>query len=360
MGQSPLSTRLATCCLLLLAGVLSACAAPEKSHYDATRVHHRPDGFVNVYGPAGGKSLTQLRRWQWEAWRNDQPAPPAQGYASIEVLKPDLDLLSSPATGPRLTWIGHATMLVQVGGINVLTDPVFSDRVSPVGWAGPRRRVALPAKLADLPRIDLVVISHNHYDHLDEQTIQTLVNQPGGSPRFLVPLGVERLIGKWGATNVQPMDWWDQAGIDGMNVTFVPAQHWSARGLRDRNKTLWGGWVLQANEQSIYFAGDTGYSRHFLEIGARFPTIDLALLPVGAYEPRWFMRDQHINPDEAVQAHLDLNAKRSIGIHWGTFELTDEALDQPPRDLSVALKKYAVPENRFVLMKHGQTLDLNQ
>jgi L-ascorbate metabolism protein UlaG (beta-lactamase superfamily) len=337
---------------------LAACASSGTSHYDSSRVHHRPDGFVNVYGPAGGKSLSQLRRWQWEAWRNNRPAPPAGGYETIEVLKPDLARLATPTNEPRLTWIGHATLLIQMNGLNVLTDPVFSERVSPFSWAGPKRRVALPARLDQLPRIDLVVISHNHYDHLDKQTVEKLVAQPGGSPKFLVPLGVERLVGKWGVTNVQPMDWWDKTGVAGLDVTFVPAQHWSARGLRDRNETLWGGWVMQAGGRSIYFAGDTGYSRHFLEIGAKFPDIDLALLPIGAYEPRWFMRDQHVNPDEAVQAHLDLNAAHSIGMHWGTFELTDESLDQPPRDLGTAMQKYAVPRNRFVLMKHGQTMEL--
>lgn len=343
-------------------GMLAGCSGTGTlSTYDPSRAHHRPGGFVNVYGPTGGKSLAQVLRWRWQAWRQALPPAPTEGYESIKVVEPDFERLASPSTtAPTITWMGHATVLLQVNGVNILTDPIFSDRASPVRWAGPKRKRPLPASLAQLPRIDLVVISHNHADHLDEPTIRELVNQQGGQPQFLVPLGVDALLKEFGVTKTQPMDWWDRYEVGELRMTFVPAQHWSARGLSDRNKTLWGGWVIEGAGKSVYFAGDTGYSRHFAEIGARFGGFDLALIPIGAYEPRWFMKDQHVNPDEAARIHIDVRSRLSVGVHWGSFELTDEALDKPRTDLATARQKYGIGDEQFIVLDIGQTLEVNE
>jgi N-acyl-phosphatidylethanolamine-hydrolysing phospholipase D len=260
-----------------------------------------------------------------------------------------------------VTWVGHATVLIQMGGLNILTDPHFSDRTFAVQFIGPKRKVPLSVSLAELPRIDLVVISHNHYDHLDTDTVKALQAQAGGPPIFAVPLGVDVWFKDLGITNVERFDWWNSKTVLGIELHFVPAQHWSSRSPFDRNASLWGGWVIKeranasTSGRSLYFAGDTGISNDFQDIGARFNGFDFSLIPVGAYEPRWFMQDQHVNPDEAVQIHKDVKSKWSLGIHWGTFELTDESLDQPLIDLPKALVKAAVPSTDFVMFKHGET-----
>lgn len=346
------------------------------------------------------KPFSDLVKWRWAAWRSGVPKPPStsvDGYAGFERVQTDTARLSANRSEPTVTWIGHATTLVQLAGFNILTDPQFSQRASPVSFLGPQRRVPLTVTLSDLPRIDVVVISHNHYDHLDRATVIELAGQPGRSPLFLVPLGLDDWFRNQGITNVRAMDWWDhhrvgfgrevaaggtrddagqvvadkaiandgavptgQADARELDVTFVPVQHWSARGLGDRNETLWGGWVLSTASTRVFFAGDTGYSSDFAEIGRRFDGFDLALIPVGAYEPRWFMREQHVDPEEAVKIHLDLHARRSIGVHWSTFELTDEPLDQPIDDLARALAKYSVKPGEFMLLRHGETLDIGR
>lgn len=346
--------------LMLSLAALAACSSLP-AWYDASKPHHRPDGFVNTDGSRPSKGLAQLLRWRWEAYRSAVPAPPTQvykGYEAFPVLRPDIARLADPGPAPLLTWIGHATNLLQIDGVNVLTDPHFGERASPFSFTGPTRKVPLPVALAELPRIDVVVISHNHYDHLDVGTIEALAGQAGGPPLFLVPLGVELWFEDLDIENVRAMDWWESIALRSLSIHFVPVHHWSARGLGDRNETLWGGWVLKSPDTSVFFAGDSGYSRDFAEIGARFGGFDLALIPIGAYEPRWFMKEQHVNPEEAVQVHWDLKARRSVGIHWGSFELTDEALDQPIIDLARALKKFDVDPDVFKLLQHGQTMEI--
>ena len=347
--------------LLVLAGLMAACSSPNP-YYDPGKRHHTPQGFTNNYGPPGGKPLSELLRWTYERMRDGLPRPPAEhinGY-SFPLLRPDLSWLAANRSVPSVTWVAHATVLVQMGGLNILTDPHFSERAFAVQWMGPRRRVPLSVQLSELPRIDVVVISHSHYDHLDEQTVRALAAQPGGAPQFLVPLGIERWLAEKGIPGARAMDWWDQTRIGEVDLHFVPAQHWSARSPFDRNRTLWGGWVLQSKGFSFYFAGDTGYSKDFIDIGARFGGFDVSAIPVGAYAPRWFMKEQHVDPEEAAQIHLDVRSRLSIGIHWGSFELTDEPLDAPIGDLANARRKLNIDEHAFRLLQHGQTLQFER
>jgi N-acyl-phosphatidylethanolamine-hydrolysing phospholipase D len=258
-------------------------------------------------------------------------------------------------------------VLVQAGGLNVLTDPIFSERASPVQIVGPKRALPPGIALQALPPIDVVVISHNHYDHLDRASVMELdfkARSEGGSTVFLVPLGQKPWFENLGIRDVVELDWWQKHTVRGVDFFLTPVQHWSARGVADRSTTLWGGWAVFGKDLHWYFGGDAGFSKDIADTRAHFATrhtdalgggFDVALIPVGAYEPRWFMRDQHMDPQEAVQAHLDLGAKRSVGIHWGTFALTDEPLDQPPRDLAMARAARGLAEADFTVMKVGET-----
>lgn len=338
-------------CAFFLAGGCSA----KKPHYDPAKPHHTPEGFENNY-PHDHPSRLDFWRWSVQRRLAGLPKPPQQDLSPVT---PDLAFLRANRSEAAVTWIGHATVLMQMGGLNILTDPQFSERASPLSWIGPKRWQPPGVALDQLPRIDLVLVSHNHYDHLDLASVRALAGQAGGPPLFLVPLGIK----EWFDRNVPnaedhvlDFDWWDTQYILGATVHFVPAQHWSQRTLWDRNKTLWGGWVLEQPEFTFYFAGDMGYSRDTLDIGERFGGFDLAAIPVGAYEPRWFMRNQHINPDEAVQVHKDVQARQSLGVHWGTFQgITDEPLDQPIADLKQALEKHGLSDRDFFLLRHGET-----
>jgi L-ascorbate metabolism protein UlaG (beta-lactamase superfamily) len=338
-------------CAVSLLGI-GACAGNR--HYDAAKAHHTPDGFANHHPHPPRPDLFDFLKWRWQAMRAGLPREPAGGYRP-EVIETDVEALARRLYNPSITWLGHASFLLQVGGANVLTDPHLTERASPVDWAGPKRRVPPAIAIEDLPHIDLVVISHNHYDHLDRETVVRINAQAGGAPLHLVPLGLRDWFERQGITRVEELDWWDVRKVGALAVHFVPAQHWSARTQFDHDRSLWGGWVVAHPEFTFYFAGDTGYSPDFAEIGGRFERIDLAALPIGAYAPRWFMRMQHLDPEEAVQAHRDLGARYSVAMHWGTFELSDESLDEPPRRLGAALSAAGVPAERFFLMRHGET-----
>jgi N-acyl-phosphatidylethanolamine-hydrolysing phospholipase D len=328
--------------------------------------HHRPGGFQNNYLEFEPRSLGELLRWRVAAARARLPPPPRE---PIPVVTPELGFIAANARAgtamqAALTWIGHATALAQLGGLNLLTDPVFSLRASPFGFVGPTRHSPPGIALADLPHIDLVLVSHNHYDHLDEASVRALNVQSGGPPLFIVPLGIKAWMAERGITNVVELDWWQSHRIGTVEVVLTPAQHWSGRGLNDRMATLWGSYAVFAPELHLFFSGDTGYSKDFVDIRARFADrqrpeagggFDVALIALGAYEPRWFMSSQHVNPAEAVQIHLDLGAKLSVGVHWGTFALTDEALDEPPRALAQARRDKGVDDECFVVLAVGET-----
>jgi N-acyl-phosphatidylethanolamine-hydrolysing phospholipase D len=326
-----------------------------------TKAHHTPTGFKNNYANQVSKSFGDFMRWQWESWRLDKT--PSSPTPSVQA---DLALLKSP-TAPTVTWIGHATALVQANGLNVLVDPIFSERASPIQIFGPKRAQAPGVALVDLPHIDAVLISHNHYDHLDRASVAQLdekAKAAGKTTLFIVPLGLKAWFNGIGIDSVVELDWWEHHKLQGAEFHLTPVQHWSARSINDRSATLWGGWAVLGTEFHWYYAGDTGYSRDFADTAKQFAArqtealgggFDLALIPVGAYEPRWFMTQQHVNPMESVRIHQDVGAKRSIGVHWGTFLLTDEPLDQPPRDLAIARQTLGVKETDFGVLAIGES-----
>jgi L-ascorbate metabolism protein UlaG (beta-lactamase superfamily) len=336
---------------LLAAAAIAACVTGFP-YADPAKPHRAAEGFRNNY-PHPEKS--GFWRWKWEQWRDGVPKEPPGGWR-FEVASADAEALRARRHNPGVTWIGHATLLVQVGGLNVLTDPIFSERASPVPFAGPKRVVPPEPAPGELPHIDAVVISHDHYDHLDIPSVRLLAAQPGGSPRFFVGLGLKRWFEARGIADVVELDWWERTEFKGLDLHFVPVQHWAKRTLWDENQRLWGGWVLRHPEFSFFFAGDAGYSRDFADIGARFGGFDLAAIPIGSYAPRWFMKIMHVDAAEAVQAHRDVRARQSVGMHWGTFaSLSDEDLHEPPRMLAAARAAAGLAEEDFFVMKHGET-----
>ena len=253
-----------------------------------------------------------------------------------------------------VTFVNHATFVIQVGGITILTDPIWSDRASPFSWTGPKRVRKPGVAFDDLPKVDIVLLSHNHYDHLDLATLTRL--RQIFSPVLLVAAGDARLVGPLGFKDMRELDWWDEVLIsDTLKITFVPAQHFSARGLFDRQRSLWGGYMIESRGRLVYFSGDAGYSSHFSDIKMRLGSPDIAMLGIGSYEPRWFMEPIHMNPAEAVRAHGDLGAKQSIAMHFGTFQLSTEAIDQPQADLEIALSQSGISDREFVTLHEGET-----
>ena len=295
------------------------------------------------------KGFSDFLKWQWTRnpekwpeWIDDNVQPEMREMKDTEVAS--------------VTFVNHASFYVRTKNYAYITDPIFSERASPVSFAGPRRVRAPGLALEQIPRLDIVLISHSHYDHLDKNSVKMLVKK--FDPLFLVPLGNKKLLESFGVEKVIEMDWWEVYDkVPELKITLVPAQHWSARGLFDRNETLWGGFVTEDTQGfKVYFAGDTGYGPHFQEIQKRWQSFHLALLPIGAYEPRWFMKEQHMNPEDAVLAHKDLRADLSLGSHFGTFPLTDEGVDRPKEELQATLQKSGVAGESFQALQNGKTL----
>ncbi len=344
-------------------GVVGTASADRGS-----RAPRGPEGFRNNHIDFATRSLAEVLRWRWDSSRKGLPPPPTAPTPQVAA---DLAFVHANAAReamqPAATWIGHSTVLAQFGGLNWLTDPIFSLRASPLGFAGPRRHQPPGIALGALPHIDVVLVSHNHYDHLDRASVQALAAQPGGAPLFVVPLGLREWLAQHGVGNAVELDWWEHHALGDVEIVLVPAQHWSGRGLRDRMQTLWGGFAAFAPDCHFFYAGDTGYSRDFAEIRTRFASrqapeqgggFDLALLPIGSYEPRWFMAPQHIDVEEALKIHRDLGAKRSLGVHWGTFQLSDEALDEPPKVLAASRAGHGLTEDQFFVLAIGETRHL--
>lgn len=326
----------------------------QTSQYDLSKKHHTSDGFRNNFSHEK-HGVGDFFKWQWDAFFDVNTK-----IISYPLEKNDPAFLKQNRTQPTLTWIGHASFLLQIKGLNILTDPQLSERASPFSFAGPSRKNPPGLNFNDLPLIDAVIISHNHYDHLDQKTVERLAEiQKGKGPRFFVPLGLKAWFEDLGIKDVVEMDWWDHVQYKDWTFHSVPLQHFSGRGLFDRDKTLWTGWVLEHETFKFFFAGDTGYSEDFKNIGERLGPIDLSAIPIGAYEPRWFMKAVHVNPEEAVKIHQDIKSRYSVGMHWGTFVLTDEDMDEPPKHLNAALKKEKIPQKKFFIMRHGQTRALD-
>jgi N-acyl-phosphatidylethanolamine-hydrolysing phospholipase D len=252
---------------------------------------------------------------------------------------------------PSVTWIGHSTMLVRMDGVTFLTDPIFSDRASPLSFAGPKRLVRPGVPLEELPPIDFVLLSHDHYDHTDLPSVAALARR---GARFIVPLEMGALVREVGGEAIE-LDWWQHTEIKGVRVHCVPAQHFCGRAVADDNRRLWAGWVVEGPTRRFYHAGDTGYFPGFAEIGTRLGPIDLAAIPIGAYEPPSIMHFVHVNPEEAVQAAIDLRATRVVGMHFGTFDLTDEPLDEPPRRFHAAGVRRGFAPERVWTLNIGET-----
>jgi N-acyl-phosphatidylethanolamine-hydrolysing phospholipase D len=318
-------------------------------HVEQRPAHHTSRGFRNLVAiERAGVDVTVpyfLRRAAG-FFRGRPGAPPAVDNDGAFLRE------NARHSAPTVTWIGHATMLVQMDHVTFLTDPTWSDSASPFTFAGPRRFVPPALAFEALPPIHFVLISHNHYDHLDLPTLRRLA---ATGTRFFVPLRVATLLRNAGITAVDELDWWESRRIHGVDVHCVPSQHWSGRGLTDQSATLWSGWVVTGPTRRFYFAGDTGYFSGFEEIGRRLGPFGLAALPIGAYEPSAMMRPVHLNPEEALQAGLDARAVVMIGMHYGTFDLTDEPLDEPPRRFQAEAQRRGVAADAVWTPPLGET-----
>ncbi|GAA5108395.1 MBL fold metallo-hydrolase [Orbus sasakiae] len=322
----------------------------KNHYYDQRKAHHNAQGFQNI--EPFSVSISDVKKWKRERRVN----PPREGYTHFE------QTWWQPANfnclDDAIWWLGHASTLIQINQRTILTDPIFSKRASPVAFAGPKRYTPSACQIEDLPHIDVIAISHNHYDHLDHASIKKLIKR-FPHVTVVVPLGLKNKLQRWGANEVIELDWWQSVDINGMLLTSMPARHWSRRGLFDTNRTLWCGWMIEFAKRCVYFVGDTSYTTQFKLIPQHFAHIDVALIPIGSYAPRWFMHNQHVDPAQALQLFNDIGCKRAMAIHWGTFELADEPLDEPPQLLQHLFAQYHVSPQDFSVLKIGQSILLD-
>jgi N-acyl-phosphatidylethanolamine-hydrolysing phospholipase D len=330
--------------------------------------HHNPTGgFRNPWPDAEPAAAGDVARWQADRWRNPRVPNPPPGHFPRST--PAFVAPRAAADQVTVTWVGHSTVLLQIGGLNVLTDPTWSNRASPLWFVGPRRLAPPAIDFDALPPIDVVLQSHNHYDHLDSRTVRRIARRHPDATWY-APLGLAPTLRRWGVRAVVERDWWqsaEQRPLSGSSsaattIGAAPAQHFSARGLRDRNRTLWCGWTIEAGGRRVYFAGDTGLHPEFGEIAERYGPFDLVMLPIGAYEPRWFMRRVHMNPEDTIEAYralsgpyADVPSPTMLAIHWGTFRLTDEAAQEPPERVARLWKDAGLSNDKLWVLRHGET-----
>ncbi|CAH2275726.1 N-acyl-phosphatidylethanolamine-hydrolyzing phospholipase D [Pelobates cultripes] len=335
---------------------------------DVTKSRRDKNGrFVNPWPTWKSPAFLSALKWAMtEKDNSNVPSSKEELDKELPILEPyfvnHMELAGKTENGLRITWLGHASVMVEMDELIFLTDPIFSQRASPLSFAGPKRFRGPPCTVEQLPKIDAVVISHNHYDHLDYKTVLSLNARFGTELRWFVPLGLLSWMQSCGCENVIELDWWEQNCVprhDEVTFVFTPAQHWCKRGAFDDNKVLWGSWSVLGPTNRFFFAGDTGYCGAFEEIGKRFGPFDVAAIPIGAYEPRWFMKSQHVDPEDAVRIHVDVRAKKSLGIHWGTFALANEFYLDPPVKLSEALHQYGLNPDDFFVLNHGESREFN-
>lgn len=309
---------------------------PVSDHFDGSRFMNaegvKAKGAVDVF-----KWLLTHKRGPWHEVKRENFGKHPLGHFK---------------GGIRITFVNHSTFLIQVDGLNILTDPVWSKRVSPFKWVGPRRMAPPGIRFGDLPKIHVVLLTHNHYDHLDVETMRLIFGSH--HPQIIVPLGVKKFLQRNHIKGSVEVDWWQETQANGVVIQCLPAQHFSGRGLLDRDATLWCGYAIKTQEGNVYFASDTGYNeRTFREIGARSGPFKVSMLPIGAYKPEWFMSPIHVSPEDAVRIHLDVKSQSSIAMHFGTFPLADEGETEPVDDLHSAMKKFGIGEEEFIVLSPG-------
>ena len=324
--------------------------------------HHSSNGRFRNPWALDESRFTGLLKWRWNRLRH--PLPRDDGARSLRLAAP---AIRSPHAAPHeiaITWVGHSTLLVQLGSLNILTDPVWSDRASPLRSLGPRRLVPPALPMDALPPIDIVLLSHNHYDHLDGPTVRALAVKHSGA-RWIVPLRLAALVRSLGVRDVTELDWWHEHRVGDTTIACTPARHFSARTPFDRNRTLWCGFAVRTSAGRFFYAGDTGMHPEFARIGERFGPFAVSAIPIGAYEPRWFMHPVHMNPDEAVSAfralHIHHGLSRGavmLGVHWGTFRLTDEPVLEPPARTRDAWARAMLPADNLWILAHGETKEM--
>jgi L-ascorbate metabolism protein UlaG (beta-lactamase superfamily) len=328
--------------IILLGWIFSAPAyhGPVSDHFDGKK-------FINPAGvkPGGFKEMMKWvrnrERGEWKEVKDAEYGPPPAARVEGDSIV--------------VTFVNHSTFLIQTRGLNILTDPIWSEYASPVSFAGPKRMRPPGIRFEDLPKIDIILLTHNHYDHLDIKTIQRLWDLY--KPAVYTTLGVGQYLERKGIGNVTEMDWWDEARIDsGMTVICTPAQHFSGRGMFDRDRTLWGGFSLMTEKGSIYYSGDTGFGEFFREIAERISPVRLSFLPIGAYKPAWFMSPIHTSPFDAVKIHEILNSPQSIGMHFGTYPLADDGMGDPGKDLKMALENEGILSEHFLVPVAGKKI----
>ena len=342
--------------LLLPLALLAACApSPEPRGVSGKPYHHTPTGFRNPEGsprPTGSPGFGDRMAFLWRRipLQHELPEVPKDHVLPRQQALADM---ATEAANPTITWLGHAAFLIRLGGKTILTDPYLGKYASPIGALGPARFAGPGIAVSDLPPIDVLIVSHNHYDHLDEATIEAL---PGKDRlTVLAPLRLGDFFRERGYADVREVDWHDRVRFGELSVTALPAVHWSRRGPGDINQTLWMGAMLEAGGRRLYFSGDTGYGPVFAELGRTYGPFDLALVPIGAYRPVWLMKTSHTNPEEAVQLGLDLDARILLGHHWGTVVLSDEPPFEPPRRFRAAVRAAGLGDDRAWLLRIGET-----